>query len=166
MKKAPIPENEKERMEAVHELAILDTEPEDRFDVLTREAKKKLNVPMSTLTIVDSNREWFKSYEGLDEREGEREVSFCGHALLATDIFIVEDTLKDERFFDNPMVIGKPFVRFYAGVALFNRHSKSPMPIGVFCIKDTKPRKFGVEEMSILIDLAIRAEQELNKSDK
>jgi GAF domain-containing protein len=163
MKKAPVPQNEKERMEAVHELAILDTDPEERFDNLTKEAKKKLKVPMSTVTILDSDREWFKSFEGLDEREGDREVSFCGHALLANDIFVVEDTLKDERFFDNPMVIGKPFVRFYAGIALFNRRHRNPMPVGVFCIKDTKPRKFDVEEMSILIDLAIRAERELNK---
>ena len=118
---------------------------------------------MSSLTILDSDREWFKSYQGLEEKEGDRSISFCGHALLASDIFIVEDTLKDERFLDNPMVIGKPFVRFYAGIALFDRKHKTGLPIGVFCVKDTKPRKFDVEEMSILIDLAIRAEKELNK---
>jgi GAF domain-containing protein len=163
MKKAPIPENEKERIEAVHKMAILDTESEERFDSLTREAMEKLKMPMSTVTIMDSNREWFKSHPGIEEQEGLRENSFCGHALLARDIFIVEDTLKDERFFDNPMVIGKPFVRFYAGVALFDRKHKTGLPIGVFCVKDTKPRKFDVEEIQILIDLAIRAEKELNK---
>jgi len=163
MKKAPTPKNEKERIEAVHKFAILDTNPEERFDLLIKEAVEKLKVPMSSLTILDSDREWFKSYQGLEEKEGDRSISFCGHALLASDIFIVEDTLKDERFLDNPMVIGKPFVRFYAGIALFDRKHKTGLPIGVFCVKDTKPRKFDVEEMSILIDLAIRAEKELNK---
>jgi GAF domain-containing protein len=163
MKKAPIHPNEKERMDAVHKAAILDTETEERFDSLTKEAIKRLKVPMSSLTILDFNREWFKSFQGMEEREGDRGTSFCGHALLAKDIFIVEDTLKDERFFDNPMVIGKPFVRFYAGVALFDRKNKTGMPIGVFCVKDTKPRNFEVEEIEILIDLAIRAEKELNK---
>lgn len=161
MQTAPIPGNEKERLEAVHQLAILDTKPEERFDLLTREAVNKLKVPISTVSILDEKREWFKSCVGLDKQEGERAVSFCGHALLATNIFIVEDTLKDPRFADNPMVVGSPFIRFYAGMALFDH--KSRHPIGVFCVKDTQPRKLSPEEISILIDIAERAEKELNK---
>ncbi len=161
MQKAPIPANEKERIEAVHRFAILDTEPEERFDTLTREAVEKLKVPMSMVSILDTDREWFKSCVGFDKKEGERSVSFCGHALLATNIFIVEDTLKDERFKDNPLVVGDPFIRFYAGVALFDH--KTRQPIGVFCVKDTKPRKLTTEEISVVIDLAGRAEEELNK---
>ncbi|MFA5777895.1 MAG: GAF domain-containing protein [Candidatus Paceibacterota bacterium] len=161
MQKAPIPNNEEARMEALHRLAILDTEPEERFDVLTREAVLKLKVPMSMVSILDSDREWFKSCIGYDKKEGSRAVSFCGHALLATNIFIVEDTLKDERFRDNPMVVGEPFIRFYAGVALFDH--KTRQPIGVFCVKDTKPRKLSTEEIGIIIDLADKAEKELNK---
>ena len=161
MQNAPIPTDENKRLEAVHQMAILDTEPEERFDVLTREAVDKLKVPMSMVSILDSDREWFKSCIGLDKKEGDRAVSFCGHALLATNVFIIEDTLKDSRFVDNPMVVEFPFIRFYAGVALFDH--KTRQPIGVFCVKDTKPRKLTTEEIGIIIDLADRAEKELNK---
>lgn len=161
MKEAPIPKNEKERLEAVHKMAILDTESEERFDNITKEAVEKLKVPISTITILDSKREWFKSYQGLDKREGERAISFCGHALLARNIFFVEDTLKDPRFADNPMVIGSPFIRFYGGIALVDY--KTSQYVGVFCIKDTKPRTLSAEEVEIFIDLADRAEKELNK---
>ena len=161
MKKAPIPKNEKERLEAVHKMAILDTEPEGRFDVLTKEAVEKIKVPISTLTILDSKREWFKSCQGLDKKEGERAISFCGHALLVKNIFFVEDTLKDPRFADNPMVIGFPYIRFYGGISLVDH--KTGQYIGVFCIKDTKPRTLNADEVDILMDLADRAEKELNK---
>jgi len=158
---APIPSDEEKRIEAVHRMAILDTQPEPRFDSLTHEAVEKMKVPMSMISILDSDREWFKSCVGLDQTEGGRAISFCGHALLAKNIFIVEDTLKDPRFADNPMVIGFPFIRFYAGVALFDH--KTHQPIGVFCVKDTKPKKLTVEEIAIIVDLAERAEKELNK---
>lgn len=161
MKEAPIPENEKERIEAVHKMAILDTKPEKRFDRLTKEAVKKIKVPISTLTILDSNREWFKSCHGLSKKEGERAISFCGHALLAKNIFFVEDTLEDPRFADNPMVVGSPFIRFYGGIALVDH--KTGHYVGVFCIKDTKPRTLSAEEVDIFVDLADRAEAELNK---
>jgi GAF domain-containing protein len=161
MQNAPIPGDENKRIEALHRLAILDTKPEERFDVLTREAVEKLKVPMSMVSILDSDREWFKSCVGFDKKEGDRAASFCGHALLATNIFIIEDTLKDERFKDNPMVINSPFVRFYAGVALFDH--KTRQPIGVFCVKDTKSRKLTTEEIGTMVDLANRAETELNK---
>jgi len=161
MQNASIPTNEKERLDAVHRIAILDTKPEERFDVLTREAVEKLKVPMSMVSILDSDREWFKSCVGLDKKQGDRAVSFCGHALLATNIFIVEDTLKDPRFVDNPMVINTPFIRFYAGIALHD--NQTGQAIGVFCVKDTKPRVFSSKELAILMDLSERAEKELNK---
>ncbi len=163
MKIAPIHENEDQRLEAVHELALLDTEPEKRFDDITQEAINKLKVPISTITLVDKDREWFKSSQGLENKEGPRSTSFCGHALFATNIFIVEDTLKDDRFKDNPMVIGKPFIRFYAGVSL--RDHKSKLPLGALCIKDFKPKKLTLDEVNILIELATRAEEELNKKN-
>lgn len=148
-------------MEAVHQTALLDTKQEKRFDDLTHEAVKKLNAPISMISILDSNREWFKSCVGLDQKEGARAVSFCGHALLAKDVFIIEDTLKDPRFADNPMVIGPPFIRFYAGVALLEY--TSGLAVGVFCVKDTKPRSLSISEIGALMDLANRAERELNK---
>ncbi|MFA6601863.1 MAG: GAF domain-containing protein [Candidatus Paceibacterota bacterium] len=160
MQTAPIPADEGQRIEAVHRMGILDTKPEERFDLLTKEAVRKLKAPMVAISILDSSREWFKSCQGMDEKEGQRDVSFCGHALLAKNLFIVEDTLLDIRFKDNPMVIGAPFIRFYAGVALLDY--KTNQPIGVFCIKDTKPRRLSLEEVGIITDLADRAEKELN----
>ncbi len=151
MQTAPIPRDEEQRLEAVHRVAILDTKPEERFDMLTRKAVKELKVPISTVSILDSNREWFKSCVGSVQKEGDRSISFCGHALLATNIFIVEDTLKDERFADNPMVVGTPFIRFYAGQALLDR--KTGQPIGVFC----------VNEVGVFMDIANQVEKELNK---
>jgi GAF domain-containing protein len=158
---APINNNEEERLNAVHNLAILDTPPEERFDILTKEAIKKLNVPISTITIIDEEREWFKSCQGLDQKENPREISFCGHAMFSSVLFVVEDTLKDPRFADNPMVINSPYIRFYAGIRLLDR--KNGLPIGVFCIKDIKPRKLSLAETEILIELGKKAEIELNK---
>ena len=98
MQNAPIPANEKERIEAVHRMAILDTKPEERFDILTKEAVEKLKVPMSMVSILDSDREWFKSCVGFNQQEGKRAVSFCGHALLAKNIFLGQFALKDALF--------------------------------------------------------------------
>lgn len=164
MEVSPIPKNEEDRLKALYNLALLDTSPEKRFDDITKEAIEKLKVPFSTITLIDKEREWFKSSQGLDSKEGARSTSFCGHALLASSIFVVEDTLKDPRFADNPMVIGKPYIRFYAGVGLLDH--KSGLPVGVFCIKDIKPRKLTLDEMDILIGLASRAEIELNKKHR
>lgn len=111
------------------------------------------------MTLVDSNREWFKSCYGLDNGEGERAMSFCGHAMLADGIFIIQDTKADPRFADNPMVLNAPFIRFYAGVATF---SADGYRIGTFCIKDTKPRNLTEEQIADLKALAAWAELELN----
>jgi GAF domain-containing protein len=160
MIKAPIPLNDKERICAVEGLNLLDTASEERFDVFTREATKKFSVPISTITLVDKDREWFKSVQGLSAKEGPRDISFCGHALMEETILIIEDTLSDSRFSDNPMVKGEPFIRFYAGKSLYGK--KSHLPVGVFCIKDTKPRKFNLEDVSDFLDMASRVEDEIN----
>jgi GAF domain-containing protein len=153
--------NEEERLIAVHQMALLDTEPEERFDDLTKEATEKLDIPISTITIMDKDHEWFKSCQGIDNRENPREISFCNQAMLSSVLFVVEDTLLDKRFSNNPMVINSPFVRFYAGIRLLDY--KTGLPVGVFCVKDIKPRILSLEEINILIDLSSRAEIELNK---
>jgi GAF domain-containing protein len=160
MQSAPLPKDEAERLKAVHDMGILDTPKEERFDRITREAVKQLGVPISTITIMDSDREWYKSCQGVEQKDVPRTISFCAHALLARDIFIVDDTLNDDRFKDNPMVTGAPFIRFYAGIALISYKTKQN--IGVFCIKDTKPRKFSMAEIDIMSELAEQAEKELN----
>lgn len=158
---APIPKNDEERLRALHALKLLDTAPEERFDAITREAMKSFNVAFSSISLIDAKREWFKSQQGLGVQEGRRADSFCGHALLSKYIFVVDDTLKDPRFADNPNVVGPPFIRFYAGVAL--RENETHEPIGVLCIKDTKPRQFTHAELGVLLNLAAKAELELNK---
>jgi GAF domain-containing protein len=161
MQKAPIESNEEQRLTALHNLAILDTEPEERFDFLTKQAIQKLNVPISTISIIDKNREWYKSCQGINQKENPRETSFCGHAMFSLILFIVEDTLKDARFVDNPMVINPPYIRFYAGIRLLDH--KTNLPIGVFCVKDIKPRKLSLAETEILMDLGAQAEKEINQ---
>lgn len=161
MQKAPIPTNDKERVCALEGLKLLDTSSEERFDRLTREAIKRFSVPISTITLVDKDREWFKSVQGLQTREGPRDISFCGHALMSQIILIIEDTLADPRFADNPMVKGEPFIRFYAGKSLYDHTSN--LPVGVFCIKDHKPREMSLVDINDFLDLARRAEEEINK---
>ena len=161
MQKAPIPINDEARVCAVEGLHLIDTASEERFDKLTREATKKFSVPISTITLVDKDREWFKSAQGLQNREGSRSISFCGHALMSEVFMIINDTLSDPRFADNPMVVGEPHIRFYAGKSLFEH--KSNLPVGVFCIKDYKPREMSLAEVGEFLKLADRAENEINK---
>lgn len=161
MQLAPIPTNDKERVCAVQELHLLDTASEERFDRLTREAIKRFSVPISTITLVDRDREWFKSVQGLQNREGPRDISFCGHALMSQVVLVIEDTLADSRFVDNPMVKGEPCIRFYAGKSLYDHTSN--LPVGVFCIKDRKPREMSLDDLADFLDLASRAEEEINK---
>lgn len=159
MKKAPIPKNELQRIASLYAMNILDTPPEERFDRLTKSATQIFHVPISTLTLIDANREWFKSCQGLSKTEGDRAISFCGHALVEDEILVIPDTLKDKRFADNPMVVDYPYIRFYAGVPIKNKEGHR---IGVFCIKDTKPREFSKEDEVILEGLASWAELEIN----
>ncbi|MCL5782212.1 MAG: hypothetical protein M1459_02545 [Patescibacteria group bacterium] len=157
---APVPENEEGRMKALHALNILDTKPEPQFDEITKRAIKMFDVPISTITIIDNNREWFKSQQGLKETEAPRNISFCGHALTKKDIYIVEDTLENEIFKDNPHVKNGG-IRFYAGKSLYDERSR--LPVGVFCIKDYKPRKMNVVETSQFLELAAEAEKRINE---
>ncbi len=158
--KPPVFEKELERVEALHRLGVLDSGPDPLFDAVTKEASEKLHVPISTVSIVDKDREWYKSCQGMTAKEGPREIAFCSWALLSKDVFIVEDTLQDERFKNNPYVVGEPHIRFYAGIAILD--AVSGLPVGVFCVKDTKPRKLSMEETGVLFDLAQRTERLIN----
>lgn len=158
MKKPDIPQNEEVRLRALRSLNVLDTPSEQRFDRLTRLAKRMFNVPIALVSLVDENRQWFKSCIGLDVSETPRDISFCGHAILGNEIFIIPDTIKDERFSDNPLVLNKPYIRFYAGCPL--RYLDGSM-LGTLCIIDTKPRDLNEDDLEALKDLSELAEHEL-----
>lgn len=158
MKKPDIPEDESSRLEELRSLKILDTPPEERFDRLTRMAKRMFSVPIAVVSLVDENRQWFKSCIGLSVSETPRDISFCGHAILGDGLFIIPDTAQDQRFMDNPLVLGDPFIRFYAGCPLrLPNNSK----MGTLCIIDVKPRHFNDEDTELLRDLASMVESEL-----
>lgn len=161
MIQAPVPDTEKERLDALYKMGILDTPAEERFDNLTKKATKRFGAMVSTISLIDKDREWFKScYGTYVGAQGPRDISFCGHALLSKEVFIVEDTKKDPRFTDNPYVNGPPFVRFYAGVALYEHATHQP--VGAFCIKGKEPKQFNEKDIADLLDFAKIAENELN----
>ena len=159
MKEPQIPQNEDTRIETLASLNILDTPPEERFDRLTRTARRALDVPIAVVSIVDRNRQWSKSITGLPQGDTPRYISFCGHAILQDQPLIVTDTLRDERFLDNPLVINEPYLRFYAGVPLRAINGEK---LGTFCAIDRKPRSIADEDIEALIDLASMAERELS----
>ncbi|MBP7663732.1 MAG: GAF domain-containing protein, partial [Shewanella sp.] len=110
-----IPENELQRLATLRALNVLDTDAEERFDRITRLTRRIFSLPICVVTLVDADRQWFKSRQGLEVTETPREISFCGHAINHDGIFIVNDALKDPRFSDNPLVTEQPHIRFYAG---------------------------------------------------
>ncbi|WP_025128316.1 sensor domain-containing diguanylate cyclase [Pseudomonas sp. PH1b] len=152
------PNNEALRIQTLRELNVLDTSPEERFDRLTRLAKRLFNVPIALVSLVDGDRQWFKSCVGLEASETPRDISFCGHAILGDQILTVCDAEQDERFHDNPLVVGDPKIRFYAGCPLTVANGSK---LGTLCLIDLKPRNLDDEERALLRDLARMAEQEL-----
>lgn len=159
MLEPPIPLDEVSRLAALRGLNILDSSPEERFDRLTRLAQKLLGVQIAVVSLVDSNRQWFKSCQGLDASETPRSISFCGHAVLEDKIFIIPDALLDPRFADNPLVAGPPNIRFYAGQPLKTGNGSR---VGTLCVIDSKPRHLTQAECDSLRDLATLVENELN----
>lgn len=158
MKQADIPLNEKERLKALKSINVLDTIAEERFDRITRMAKRMFNVPIALISLVDENRQWFKSCIGLDISEASREISFCGHAILGDDVFIIPAASKDERFFDNPMVVEEPYAEFYAGCPL----TVNGYRLGTLCLVDHIERTFNNEDIAALKDLAATVALELS----
>ncbi|MEM1403189.1 MAG: GAF domain-containing protein [Pseudomonadota bacterium] len=158
MRAPPLPHIEARRLESLWSSKLLDSPQEERFDRITRTATRLFSVPIAMVSLVDKDRQWFKSVVGLPVRQTPRDVSFCGHAILERDIFVVEDALKDSRFIDNPLVVDAPNIRFYAGCPV---HDVDGLPFGTLCIIDTKPREFSREDCSALSDLAAMVESEI-----
>ena len=161
MRPPALPDNELQRLQALRALDILDTPDEERFDRLTRLAKNVLGVPIALVSLVDADRQWFKSRQGLDACETGRDISFCGHAILGSGIFEVTDARFDPRFSDNPLVTGPPNIRFYAGAPL---STPEGFHLGTLCLISDQPRQLTVTERQVLIDLAACIEEELNQA--
>ena len=153
------PAEEFERLAALCRLNLLDTPPDERYERITRTAQRLFNVPISVVTLVDGDRQWFKSRVGLSAAETPRNVAFCAHAIHADAPFIIPDAAIDERFADNPLVTGEPHLRFYAGIAL---HANGGWRVGTLALIDRQPRTFSQSDVDALRDLASWAEMELN----
>ncbi len=162
MLKPAIPDDEKNRITALNALKILDTSYDESYDRITRLTQALFSVPICLVSLVDTNRQWFKSCIGLPVRETGRDISFCGHAILGDEPFIINDASKDERFADNPLVTAEPHIRFYAGLPLKTLDGSA---IGTLCIIDREPRSLSEAELVIFNDLGEMVERELHNRE-
>ena len=156
---APLPENESARVRALREYEILDTAPEPAFDDLAQLAAHVCDAPIAVVSLVDSDRQWFKSRFGVNSCGTSREVSFCSHGIVADDdLFLVTDAREDKRFADSPLVFGEPHVRFYGGARLTTRDR---LAIGMLCVMDVVPRELSAAQKDSLRALARQAVAQL-----
>ncbi len=154
-----IPDNETQRQRAVDRLEILDTGPEDAFDRITRMTAKIMDTPIACVTIVDKDRQWFKSSVGLDVQETNRRISFCGHAINSKSLFIVTNAREDPRFADNPLVTGAPKIAFYIGVPVM---SSDGYAVGTLCAISDTPKDPSDDQQNLMKDMAKVVEGELH----
>ena len=152
--RAPTPENEAARLEVLRQLEILDTHPEESFDEITQLAAYICNTPIAIISLVDADRQWFKSRVGVTPAGTPRDISFCAHAIMQQGPFIVRDALDDKRFRDNPLVISDPYIRFYAGSPLT---STEGFNIGTLCVLDRTPKDLSSEQIAALRILSHQA---------
>ncbi|MBC7880102.1 MAG: GAF domain-containing protein [Anaerolineae bacterium] len=152
------PDNEQHRLAILRSINILDTPIEERFERVTRLVSRVLCVPIAAISLVDDSRQWFKSIRGYDVKETARNHSFCAHAILGQETFIVEDTTLDERFSENPFVVNPPSIRFYAGYPLCISKGAN---VGTLCVYDVVPRALGSEDLQFLEDMAASVTNEL-----
>jgi len=150
----PKPANEEARLSILRKLSILDTGNDEVFDAITRSVKRFINVPIVLVSLIDENRQWFKSCIGLPISETSRDVAFCAYAILSgtPELLIIPDAKSDERFANNPLVTGDPFIRFYAGAPLI---SSDGFALGTLCVIDRTPRLLNEEETLFLKDVAV-----------
>ena len=147
MEIAQLPEKEMRRLASLYGYDILDSEREGVFDELTELAASICDTPIALISLVDESRQWFKSRVGIDAAQTSRDVAFCAHAILQPGLFVVPDTLEDERFADNPLVTGEPHIRFYAGAPLFTAEGHG---LGTLCVIDREPRELTPKQQKAL----------------
>ena len=156
--KPPPHDGEAGRLAALQAYGILDTPPEAGFEHITSVVTRLFKVPIAAVTLVDADRQWFKSIRGLEVCETPRESSFCTHAMWGDDVMVVPDATLDLRFAENPLVTGEPHIRFYAGAPL---HTPEGQPLGALCLIDRRPRKLSLTERQMLVEMASLVEDEL-----
>ena len=147
----PVPPNEKKRLKILWQYDVLDTVPEEIFDDLTELAARICEAPIALISLVDEDRQWFKSTVGIAVRETSRDISFCAHALLHQGLFIITDATKDPRFANNPLVSSAPGIRFYAGAPLITPDGHA---LGTLCVIDHLPRQLRPEQQQALLVLS------------
>lgn len=145
--------DEAARLAALQKYAILDTEPEEAFDDLALLASFVCEAPLAMISLIDENRQWFKSKVGVSVSQTDREIAFCSTAIQQSDVFVVPNALQDERFRNNPLVVGEPNVRFYAGAPLINEDG---LALGTICVVDRVPRELGPDQRAALQALSRR----------
>ena len=155
---SPIPDNEAERVAALQSAMCAYVPREDRFDRITRMAQRLLHVPIVLISIIEDDVQWFRSAQGLTVPETTRDISFCGHAIMSSDVFQVRDARADPRFAGNPLVVGPPYIRAYCGWPL---EIALGLRVGTLCVLDTMPRTFSQEDLEGLADMAHMVESEL-----
>ena len=144
---APAPITNQARVAELQKYAILDTEPEQAFDDLTLLASYVCKTPIALISLVDEDRQWFKSRVGMSVTQTARDVAFCSTAIQQSDVFVVPDTLQDERFRNNPLVVSEPRIRFYAGAPLITEEGYA---LGTLCVVDRAPREFSADQREAL----------------
>lgn len=149
---AQIPSDDQRRLKELHRYEVLDTSYEAEFNDVAQLAATICKTPIALISLIDSKRQWFKAKVGIDLNEFPRDISFCGHTIIAdTEVFEITDTSEDERFLDNPLVIGEPYIRYYAGVPLINQNGYK---MGTISVLDTKPGEINAEQIFTLQTLA------------
>ena len=143
----PLPPNEDERLRVLRSYKILDTKPEAQFDELTQLAALICGVPICLISLIDADRQWFKSRVGLDAEETPRAQAFCTHAIMQPELFVISDAAQDDRFSHNPLVTGDPHIRFYAGAPLATADGNL---LGTLCVMDRQPRTLTEDQKTAL----------------